>query len=394
MASRSTSRSRVASVALLAAAALAAAALASTSASLPSLQPSLSGGALNGSAAPSLYPVAAGSVSNGTLVSPATRLTGSLYRGQLAETDEPSMNCSAVAPGLVNLTFNIYGGWWPAATPGVVYTAELCLYTPNGSATITLVNASSTVTIEVPVYNGTTCVRLPWAVPASAWAEDPVIRYNVSFDNGSSYYNGSLRVCVYRETRITLLGYKVSGATVYFSARVDALPTGAPANGEEVEVYVDGRLLETVTARNGYDPGEPAVASGSFTAQPGKHTVVLRPVHGVNEASFMVEITASPWQPGGFNYTVTPANITLGNWTPPGPFSVPVDLSPTSPTGIMLYMLLLAAYIGLANRLGWAEAMVPLSMILVGLGVLYGSQGLVAAGAIALVAGVVLRYLR
>ena len=305
---------------------------------------------------------------------------------------------------LYNSTFIDHAGpVLDAPEPGHVYDVILCLYAGytnttlyiNMSGALYAVNVTSSPFVCVNIYN--------WTAPLSLWYEDLVIGlYDVV--GNETKWSETVVLRPHRYTRVKSYSYSVEGATVTVKAVIAMNTSGLPALGEDVSLIVDDRNLSTKTATlpsrclaTGYVYAMTSCESVvvfTFTASPGTHTVEIAPAHGVASKVFTVEITASPWQPGGFNYTVTPVNVTLGNWTPPGPFSVPVDLSPTSPTGILLYMLVLAAYIGLANRLGWAEAFVPLSVILVGLGVLYGSTPLITAGVLALVAGVVLRYLR
>jgi len=311
---------------------------------------------------------------------------------------------SALRPFLVNASFrDLAGPVVEQPEPGHVYNATLCIYVGHQGTNVTI-NMSGEV-YEAQAPSAVVCVTLGgWRAPLSLWGE-PVVVSATCRNGTSTLWSASTTLEPYRYTRVASYSYTVTGSTVTVKATIVMNQSGLPAIGETVRLVVDGRLVGEDNAT----PPQSCLGEGyvyamtqcsstvsfTFTASPGVHTVEIQPVHGVASAVLQVRVESTWSIPTQFPGPLPPpGNVTLGNWTPPGPFTVPVDLSPTSPTGILLYLLVLAAYIGLASRLGWAEAFIPLSVILVGVGVVYGSTGLVTAGALALVAAVVLRYLR
>lgn len=92
--------------------------------------------------------------------------------------------------------------------------------------------------------------------------------------------------------------------------------------------------------------------------------------------------------------TLTPPTVTFPGWAPPPPLELPKPGPPTSPTGVMLYAGLLAAYLGLAKRLGAADALLVFAVVLAAAASLLDSTALYTGAALALVAGVVLKNLQ
>lgn len=178
--------------------------------------------------------------------------------------------------------------------------------------------------------------------------------------------------------------YSVALKTLTVTGKVVFSGYGFPAQGETVELLVNGTVEDSVTTGS-----DGSFALKTTLAGKGTYEVCAKAVHG-NEECRIYKITAE-----GITVTV-PAGLPSANYTFP---ALPTNLSatvpqPTSPGGIFVLTAFLALYILSAEKLGWIVGLFPLGVAMAGYGLASGSDEMVTGGIILLAGAYLLLKLR